>query len=49
MFELPVALASSTGQFIKLIEGDGQSLLPYTNMYVNILQLYNLENDYTPH
>lgn len=49
MFELPIGLASSTDQFIKHIKGDGASLLPYTNMYVNILQLHNLKSGNTPH
>lgn len=49
MSELPIALASSTDQFIKHIEGDEAMLLPYTNMYINILQLCNLESGNTPH
>lgn len=49
MSELPIALASSTDQFIQQIEGNGARLLPNTNMYVNILQLYNLESVNTPH
>lgn len=47
MSELPIALAVQL--IIKRIEGDGARLLPYTNMYVSILQVYNQESGNTPH